>query len=167
MHFLFRHLHVLVSQAVKVVFGFGGKNSLTVSLYFGACMPNLDGRTWRASTLSVSVINLKATEDDTDWFLYGCALLLANDRFVELLATEWMAPDENTTLQLGKIISASWFEICYVKLVWTKPTDSSSFRFCGYLDPIGNLQSRPLTDNKEGCRSVRSSAQAYMLQSWE
>lgn len=68
--------------------------------------------------LSASVINLKAAED-TDWFLYGCNSLLANDRVIELLATEGMALNESTILQLGKIILTSWSEICYIKLIWT------------------------------------------------
>lgn len=56
--------------------------------------------------LSASVINLKAAED-TDWFLYGCTSLLANDRVIELLAMEGMGLNESTILQLGKILSTS------------------------------------------------------------
>lgn len=71
-----------------------------------ACMLNLGRRTQSDSMLSASVINLKAAED-TDWFLYGCTSLLANDRVIELLATEGMALNESTILQLGKIILTS------------------------------------------------------------
>lgn len=120
LHGAFLFLDIFMSwshKEVKIVIGFGGKNSWIVSLYFRAFMSNLGERNRSDSTLSVT--NLKTTED-TDCFLYGCTLLLANDRVLELLAMEWMGPNENTVLQLGKIISTSWSEICYIKLTWTK-----------------------------------------------